>query len=46
MSLVFAKKVKIPLQKKSDVYKITFINNKLLSYNKEMINYKTEDIKL
>ena len=40
ISLMFMKKVKIPLHRKSDVYKFTVIDDKLLSYNKEMIDHK------
>ena len=38
--------MKISLQKKSDVYKVTAVDDKLLSYNKEMIDYKIEEIRL
>ena len=38
MSPVFMKKIKLSLQKKSDAYKVTAVNNKLLFYNKEMID--------
>ena len=46
MSLTFIKKVKILLQKKSDVYKVTAVDNKLLSYNNKMIDHETEEIRL
>ena len=46
MSLTFTKKVKLPLQKKSNVYKVTAVDNKLLFYNKEIIDHKIEEIRL
>ena len=46
MSSIFTKKIKIPIQKKSDVYEVTIIDNKLLSYNKEMIDYEIKEIRL
>ena len=46
LSLEFIKKAKILLQKKSDIYAVTDINEKLLEYNKEIVDYKTEEIKL
>ena len=46
MSLTFIKKVRISLQKKSDVYKVTVIDNKLLFYNNRMIDHKIEEIRL
>ena len=46
MSLMFTKKVKISLQEKSDVYEITAVDEKLLSYNNKMLNYKIEEIRL
>ena len=46
MSLTFAKKVKISLQKKSNVYEVTVINNELLLYNKEMIDHEMKEIRL
>ena len=46
LSLIFAKKVKISLQEKSDAYEVTVIDDKLLFYNNRMINHKTEEIKL
>ena len=44
LSSEFVKKVKILLQKKSDVYAVTDIDEKLLEYNKEMINQKIKEI--
>ena len=44
MSSAFIKNVKISLQKKSDAYEVTVLDNKLLSYNKEIINHETEEI--
>ena len=46
MSLTCIKKIKLPLQEKSDVYKVTTVDNKLLFYNKEIINHKIEEIRL
>ena len=46
MSPAFVKRARISLQKKSDIYKVTSVNNKLLSYNNKMINHKTEEIRL
>ena len=46
MLLVFTKKVKILLQTKSDVYKLTAVNNKLLLYNKEIVNHERKEIRL
>ena len=46
MLSIFTKKVKILLWKKSDVYKVTAVDNELLSYNNKMINYKIEEIRL
>ena len=40
----FVRKVRILLQKKSDVYAVTDIDEKSLKYNKDMINHKTEEI--
>ena len=42
----FAKKVKILLQKKSDVYTVTDIDEKLLEYNKEIIDQEIEETQL
>ena len=44
--LEFIKKVKILLQRKSDVYAVTDIDDKSLEYNKENINQETEEIRL
>ena len=38
--------MKILLQKKSDVYAVTDIDEKSLEYNKETINWETEEIRL
>ena len=46
LSLEFAKKVKILLQKKSDVYVVIDIDKKLLDYNKEMIDQEIKEIRL
>ena len=46
ISPVFTKKIKIPLQKKSNVYKVTAVDNKLLSYNNKLVDHKTEEITL
>ena len=45
MSPIFTKKAKIPLQQKKgrDIYKVTFIDDKALSYNKRVVDHKTED---
>ena len=43
---VFAKKVKILLQKKRDAYIVTVIDNKLLSYNNKMIDHEIKEIRL
>ena len=42
---MFTKKIKILLQQKKDrdTYEITFIDDKALSYNKEVVDHKTED---
>ena len=42
----FAKKVKISLQKKSDVYAVTDIDEKLLEYNKETVDQEMKEIRL
>ena len=44
--LEFAKKVKILLQKKSDVYAVTDIDEKSLEYNKETVDQETEETQL
>ena len=46
LSPEFAKKVKILLQKKSDVYAVTDIDEKSLEYNKEIVDQETEEIRL
>ena len=47
MSPTFTK-VKIPLQQKKgrDTYKVTFIDDKALSYNKRVVDHETEDTQL
>ena len=42
----FVKKMKISLQKKSNVYAVTDIDEKLLEYNKEMIDQEMKEIRL
>ena len=42
----FAKKANILLQRKSNVYTVTDIDEKLLEYNKEKIDEETEEIRL
>ena len=44
LSLEFIRKVRILLQKKSDVYTVTDIDEKFLEYNKDMINCEIEEI--
>ena len=46
LSLEFTKKVKISLQKKSDVYAVTDIDEKSLEYNKETVDQETEETQL
>ena len=46
LSSEFVKKTKILLQKKSDVYAVTDIDEKLLEYNEEKIDQETEEIRL
>ena len=46
MLFIFIKKVRISLQRKSIVYKVTAVDNKLLSYNNKMIDHKIEEIRL
>ena len=46
MSSTFAKKAKISLQKKSGVYEVTAVDDKLLFYNNEIVNHETEEIRL
>ena len=45
MSSMFIKKVKILLQQKKgrDIYKVTSVDNKTLSYNKEVVDHKMKD---
>ena len=42
----FTKKVKILLQKKSDVYVVTDIDEKLLEYNKETVDQEIKETRL
>ena len=42
----FAKKVNILLQRKSNVYAVIDIDEKLLKYNKERVDQETEEIRL
>ena len=44
LSSEFVRKVKILLQEKSDIYIVTDIDEKLLEYNKEVINCEIEEI--
>ena len=44
--LEFAKKVKILLQRKSNAYAVTDIDEKSLEYNKEIINQEMKEIRL
>ena len=46
LSPEFIKKVKILLQKKSNIYAVTDIDEKSLEYNKEMINQKMKETQL
>ena len=45
MLLMFTKKVKILLQQKKDrdTYEVTSVDDKTLSYNKKVVDHKTED---
>ena len=45
VSLIFTKKINIQLQQKKnrDIYKVTSVDNTALSYNKEVVDHKTED---
>ena len=43
LSSEFASKVRILLQEKSDVYIVIDIDEKFLEYNKDVINYETEE---
>ena len=45
ISSTFTKKTKLLLQAKSDTYKVTAIDNKLLFYNNRIIDHKTEEIR-
>ena len=46
ISSSFIKKAKILLQIKSDIYTVTDIDEKLLEYNKEIINQEIKEIRL
>ena len=46
MSSSFAKKANISLQRKSDVYAVTDIDEKPLEYNKEKVDQETEETRL
>ena len=46
ISSSFAKKVNILLQRKSDVYAVTDIDEKSLEYNKERVNQEIKEIRL
>ena len=46
MSSSFVKKANILLQRKSDVYAVTDIDEKSLEYNKETVDQETEEIRL
>ena len=46
MSPAFIKKARISLQKKSDIYKVTAVDNELLLYNNRMIDHKIKEIRL
>ena len=46
MLLIFTKKAKTLFQKKSNVYKVTAVNNKLLSYNNRIIDHEMKEIRL
>ena len=48
MLSMFTKKIKIPLQQKKDrdIYKITFIDNKALNYNKRVVDCEIKDTQL
>ena len=46
LSPEFARKTKILLQKKSNAYAVTDIDEKFLRYNEEKIDHKTEEIRL
>ena len=42
----FAKKMKISLQKKSDAYAVTDIDEKPLEYNEEKVDHEMKEIRL
>ena len=46
LSPEFAKKAKIPLQRKSDAYAVTDIDEKPLGYNEGKVDHKTEETRL
>ena len=46
LSPEFAKKAKILLQKKSDVYAVTDIDKKSLEYNKETVDQEMKETRL
>ena len=46
LSSEFTKRVKILLQKKSDVYAVTDIDEKSLEYNKEIVDQEIEETQL
>ena len=46
LSSEFTKKAKILLQRKSNVYAVTDIDEKSLEYNKEIIDQEIEEIRL
>ena len=46
LSSEFIKKVKILLQKKSNVYAVTDIDKKSFEYNKEIVNQEMKEIRL
>ena len=46
LSPEFMKKMKISLQKKSNVYAVTDIDEKSLEYNKETVDQETEETQL
>ena len=41
--LEFIRKVRILLQEKSDIYTVTDIDEKLLKYNKDVINHEIKE---
>ena len=46
MSFIFIKKAKISLQKKSNIYKVTAVDNKILFYNNRIIDHEMKEIRL